>query len=89
MTDATEDERETIYAVYLAARERPQPPEYATLRALLPGASETILDEATDAATLGAIHGAGGGPTLSPVELEERLAAKDRALLDSASDGDP
>ncbi|HET7323514.1 MAG TPA: hypothetical protein VFJ06_04210 [Halococcus sp.] len=82
------DENETIYAVYLAARERPQPPEYAELRDLFPGGSEATIDAAADAATLGAIHGAGGGPTLSPDELDERLAAKNRALLDSVPNAD-
>lgn len=62
-----------------------------TLRALLPDATETTIDEAADAATLGAIHGAGGGPVLSSNELDGRLAAKERALLtdDDHGDGNP
>lgn len=74
-------ERETIYAVYLAARERSQPPEYATLRALLPGADEATVDMAADAATVGAIHGSLDYPVVSKQDLEERLAAKNRDAL--------
>lgn len=79
---------ETLYAVYLAAYEDPQPPEYRVLRDIFPDASEVTIDEAADAVTIGAIHGAAGDVPLSPDELGWELAQKDRDLLNSASDTD-